>query len=328
MSEKLTFSASVKKELLNHYAKKRNSLLSEIAVYIAVFARINLTKNGAVIYLETENEFVAKRYAFLLKKAFKIMPEVGFMRFRSENKREGGSVLYGIVIRNQKEGLMVYEGISSIPLDEFNRPAFPFIDKELIKDSYSKRALLRGAFIASGTISDPNKSYHFEISTGEKAFAELILEIISQFISGAKIINRKNSYVIYVKEADMVSDMLNVMDAHKALMEFENIRILHNIANQINRQTNCDVANSQKVVSAATKQVNDIVYIQKCNKFNSLPETIQELALLRLEHPDAPLKDLGEMLDPPIGKSGVNHRMRKLSEIAEDLRILNKDLIN
>lgn len=321
MSEQITFSASVKQELLSHSAKKRNGLLAELAVYISFFGRIIDTPHGVRIYLETENEYVAKRYSILLKRLFNVVPEVGFMRFRSNDNLEGGSVLYGVVVKNSKDAGIIYYSLHNIETDSFGRLTHPFVHAELIKDTISKRAFIRGAFMSAGTISNPNKSYHFEISTGEKMLAELINKVIGQFNVASKIIKRKNSYVVYIKEADLISDMLNIMDAHSSMMEFENIRILHNIANQINRQTNCDVANSQKTVSAATKQVEDILLIQKHKTFASLPDNLKELALLRLEHRETPLKDLGELLDPPIGKSGVNHRMRKLAQIADDLRL-------
>lgn len=308
---------------MNHSTKKRGSLLSELAVYIAFFGRIINTPHGVRIYLETENEYVAKRYALLLKRCFSVTPEVGFMRFRSNDNLEGGSVLYGVVVKNSKDAGIIYYSLHNIETDGFGRLMAPFVHSDLLNDINSKRAFIRGVFVSSGTISNPNKSYHFEISTGEEEFAELINQVISEFDVTAKIIKRKNSFVVYVKEADLISDMLNIMDAHCSLMEFENIRILHNIANRINRQTNCEVANSQKTVSAATKQVEDILLIQKFNMFSALPDSLIELAALRLEHRETPLKDLGEMLDPPIGKSGVNHRMRKIAQIADDLRLRN-----
>lgn len=322
MSEHITFSAGVKQELMGHSAKKREGLMAELAVYIAYFGRIIDTPHGVRIYLETENEYVAKRYAQLLKRCFNVVPEVGFMRFRSTDNLEGGSVLYGVVVKNSKDAGIIYYSLHNIETDGFGRLKAPFVHESLLKSSNCLRAFIRGAFISAGTISNPNKSYHFEISTTDEGFAGLINKVIGKFDVSGKIIKRKNSYVVYIKEADFISDMLNIMDAHCSMMEFENIRILHNIANQINRQTNCEVANSQKTVSAATKQVEDILLIQKFNKFSALPDTLKELAVLRLEHRETPLKDLGEMLDPPIGKSGVNHRMRKLAQIAEDLRLI------
>lgn len=323
MSEHLTFSASVKHELMGHSAKKREGLLAELAVYIVFFGRIINTPHGVRIYLETENEYVAKRYATLLKRSFGVTPEVGFMRFRSNDNLNGGSVLYGVVVKNSKDAGIIYYSLHNIETDGFGRLLPPFVHMDLLADNISKRAFIRGAFISAGTISNPNKSYHFEISAGNEELAELINRIISEFNIAAKIIKRKNNFVVYIKEAELISDMMKIMDAHCSLMEFENVRILHNIANQINRQTNCDVANSQKTVSAAAKQVEDILFIQKCNKFSVLPDSLAELALLRLEHRETPLKELGEMLDPPIGKSGVNHRMRKIAQIADDLRLRN-----
>ena len=131
---------------------------------------------------------------------------------------------------------------------------------------------------------------------------------------------RKRYYVVYIKEGNQIVDMLNVIEAHLSLMEFENIRILKEMRGNVNRQVNCETANINKTVSAAVKQINDIVYIRDTIGFESLPAGLSEIARVRLEKPEATLKELGEYLEPPVGKSGVNHRLRKLCDLAESLR--------
>ncbi|WP_320977374.1 DNA-binding protein WhiA, partial [Enterocloster asparagiformis] len=125
---------------------------------------------------------------------------------------------------------------------------------------------------------------------------------------------------VYIKEGSQIVDILNVMEAPVALMELENIRIVKEMRNSVNRQVNCETANINKTVSAAVKQMDDIRYIQAVIGLDGLPDNLREMALVRLERPDATLKELGEALNPPVGKSGVNHRLRKLGILADDLR--------
>ena len=140
----------------------------------------------------------------------------------------------------------------------------------------------------------------------------------------AKIVKRKKSYVVYLKEGEQIVDMLNIMEAHVALMDLENVRILKEMRNSVNRQVNCETANINKTVNAAVKQVEDINYIKSVRGLDSLPDNLKEIALLRLKYPQAALKELGTFLDPPVGKSGVNHRLRKICELAEDLKQAKK----
>ena len=172
----------------------------------------------------------------------------------------------------------------------------------------------------SGSISDPEKCYHFEIAFADEAPAKRIQGMMESFRLDAKIVERKGHYVVYLKEGAQIADMLRIMEAPVALMEFENVRILKEMRNSINRQVNCEAANLGKTISAAVKQVEDIRFI--CSKvgLENLPEGLAETAKKRLEYPEATLKELGELMDPPLGKSGVNHRLKKLSELADDLK--------
>jgi DNA-binding protein WhiA len=202
---------------------------------------------------------------------------------------------------------------------KFGGPDGP-ADPRLIKSACCRRAFLRGAFLGAGSISDPKKGYHMEFVCSGKDKAEQLKSVIQGFDIEAKIVVRKKYYVVYLKEGAGIVDLLNVMEAHVALMDLENLRIIKEMRNSINRRVNCETANISKTVNAAARQIEEIEYLRDHYGLKKLPDSLREMAELRLEYPDAPLKELGEYLDPPVGKSGVNHRLRKLSELAEKLR--------
>jgi DNA-binding protein WhiA len=188
----------------------------------------------------------------------------------------------------------------------------------LLQKSCCRRAYLRGAFLAAGSVSDPNKSYHFEIACRDEDQARTLKEIMETFDIPLKEVVRKEHPVVYLKEGSLIVEALNVMEAHVALMDFENSRILKDMRNSLNRRVNCETANIGKTVTAAVKQADDIRAVMGMPEYKSLPYGIKQIADLRLQYPDASLKELGQMCDPPIGKSGVNHRLRKLAMLAEN----------
>ncbi len=197
------------------------------------------------------------------------------------------------------------------------------IKKELEKKSFSKnpaRAFLRDAFLETGSMSNPEKGYHLEFVCEEDAYAAKLIETMRAFEIAAKRVQRKRYTVVYIKESEDIVRLLNVMGAHNCLMNLENLRIIKDMRNSINRRVNCETANISKTVSAANKQIEDIEYIRKHYGFDDLSENLREMAKIRLEYPDATLKELGEYLVPPVGKSGVNHRLRKLSELADSIK--------
>lgn len=185
---------------------------------------------------------------------------------------------------------------------------------------YERRCMIREAFLQSGSISDPEKFYHLEIVFQLRSEAFGMRRLMESFGLEGKIVERKGHFVVYLKEGAQIADMLRIMEAPLALMEFENIRIVKEMRNSINRQVNCEAANLGKTISAAVKQVEDIKFISSKVGFDHLPENLAEAARKRLEYPQATLKELGELMDPPLGKSGINHRLKKLSGMAEDLR--------
>lgn len=214
------------------------------------------------------------------------------------------------------------------PYDEEGKKALKIVDnggncsveRILISKNCCKQAFIRGAFIAGGSVTNPEKSYHFEIVCDTKEKAELLIDLIKDFDIDAKCIERKNAYVVYIKDGSMIVDLLNVMGAHMSLMDMENVRILKDVRNRINRKVNCETANLNKTVSAAVKQIEDIKFIEEVKGLKYLPNGLRIIAEIRLEEPELSLFDLGQKLNPPLGKSGVNHRLRKISEIASELR--------
>ena len=188
------------------------------------------------------------------------------------------------------------------------------------RDPESKRAFLRGAFIASGSFTDPQKSYQFELITQERRQAEELQGLMTDFGILARIKERRGKYVVYLKEGSAIVDILNVIGAHQALMEFENIRILKEMRESVNRQVNCETANIGKTVAAAVRQMEDIRLIQKETGLEELETPLRMLCVARLKYPEAGLSELGNLMDPPLGKSGVNHRFRKLNRMAEEIR--------
>ena len=189
-----------------------------------------------------------------------------------------------------------------------------------LKTPGSMRAYIRGAFLCTGSMSDPGKSYHFEMVCEDEQTAQILKELMAGFFVHAKVILRKQRYIVYLKDSEEIIQILNVMEAHRSLMELENIRIIKDMRNSANRQSNCDSANINKMVRTAARQVDDIRYIEEHFGFEQLPPQLREMAQVRLENPDVSLQELGTYLDPPVGKSGVNHRLRKLGEMAEKLR--------
>ena len=169
-------------------------------------------------------------------------------------------------------------------------------------------------------MSDPAKGYHLEFDCDSEEKARQLQEVMTAFDIDSKVILRKKYYVVYLKEGSGIVDLLNVCGAPISLMNFENLRILKEMRNSVNRRVNCETANITKTVTAASRQVEDIEFLRAHYGFQNLPENLREMAEVRLENPDAPLKELGEYFTPPIGKSGVNHRLRKLSELAQKIR--------
>lgn len=194
------------------------------------------------------------------------------------------------------------------------------IKSNLSEEEQLKRVYVREAFLKGGSVNDPNKDYHLEIACDTRKKVLELNEILNTFSIKSKIIKREKKYILYLKEGEEISKFLAFIGANQAVIRFEEIRVVKETRNDINRKVNCETANINKVVNAAVTQIENIKYIQKRHKFNQLTEPLKEIAQLRLENPESSLEELGKMLEPPISKSGVNHRMKKIEEFAKELK--------
>jgi len=194
------------------------------------------------------------------------------------------------------------------------------MNSQMKQDEQLARLCIREAFIKSGSMNDPNKKYHLEIMFKTKKKAEEMQTLLNNFNINAKIIKREKDYMLYLKDGEEISEFLALIGANSSVIKFEEIRVLKETRNDINRLVNCETANLNKTINAAVKQIEDIKLIKKKHKFSNLPENLQEIAELRITNPDVSLVELGKMLSEPIGKSGVNHRLKKISAIAEELK--------
>jgi DNA-binding protein WhiA len=282
----MSFSGDVKEELVKLENGARHCQIAELAA-ILVYSQSIKTLNGA-------NHIEYSQDAPLAVQRCKILAE---RLFKDDN------------IKNNE-----VKALQTIKYNSGDTQVSPVVIKSLC----CKRAYLRGAFISTGSMSNPEKGYHLEFVCIDETQAKELVDTLLVFDIKAKIVQRKKYQVVYIKESEEIVELLNVIGAHISLMNLENLRILKDMRNSINRRVNCEAANITKTVNAASKQIDDIEYIKTHYGFEKLSPNLREVAILRLEYPEATLKELGEELD--IGKSGVNHRLRKLSELADDLR--------
>ena len=324
----MSFSGTVKEELQRKIDNARHCRIAELAALIAFNGEILLDSQGqTILRVSSENQGVIRKYFTILGKTFKINDEVSIdERIVRKNNR------FTIDVKNQETVVKVLQAVKILTADRQpaavqgitadRQPAAMqgMVNQMVIQKNCCKRAFLRGAFLCAGSISDPKKFYHFEIVCASPEKARQMQELMQSFEIDAKIVKRKKYDVVYVKEGAQIVELLGLMGAGISLMNLENVRILKGMRNTVNRKVNCETANINKTVNAAVKQMEDIEYIQNTVGLEKLPENLEETARLRLEYPQASLKELGALLSVPLGKSGVNHRLRKISSIAEQLR--------
>ena len=313
----MSFSGEVKEELSRQCSDARHCQIAEIAAILSVCGHVSISPEDEFqVNIQTENIPVARKYFTLLKKTFNIEAEI---RIR-KNIYLKKSDVYRVQVNSHEDTVRILQAAKYMSPSLEIAEDLSKMNHLVIQRDCCKRAFLRGIFLAAGSISDPEKSYHLEIvcSTMERALQ--VQAILKDFQLDGRIINRKKNQVVYLKEGSQIVELLGLMEASISLMNLENIRIRKEISNNVNRKVNCETANITKTVSAAVKQIEDIRYIETHMGFSQLSEGLEEMAVLRLKHQDATLKELGEMLTPPVGKSAVNHRLRKLSRIAEELR--------
>lgn len=318
----MTFSSATKNEISKIAVTNKCCQLALLSALIKMNGTLQIQGIDRIgIILSTENASTARMMFSLLKSCFKINTKV-VVRKNRHLKKNNNYTLYIDSAMGSHEILkmtgILKESNSGMRLNHK-------IPHYLIKKTCCRKAYLRGIFLGGGSISDPEKTYHLELVTNNESFAEDIKELMNIYQLGAKVVMRKGSFVVYIKEGENIVNYLNIIGAHCALLKLENIRIYKEMRNNVNRIVNCETANLDKTLNAALRQINNIKYIKNTIGLDKLPEGLAEIAELRLEFRDATLKELGEMMSPPIGKSGVNHRLRKLDRIAENLKDRHKE---
>lgn len=312
----MTFSSRIKDELSRTDISDVLSAKAEVAAFIRTVGYITIKGlNKVELEFSTENAAVARRIFKVLKTAYDINATVSVAKSNRLKKLNN----YIIKIDENLTKLFLIE-TQIVKNNDFNIMNFNYgVPDELLKDDRCKRAYIKGSFMGSGSISNPEKSYHAEFVSNKETQSKILQVLLNEYGISGKTIYRKNNFVTYIKESEQISDLLALMGANNGVLNFENIRAVKETRNQINRVINCETANLDKIVDTSMRQINNIKILKKHKVIDQLPDNLRELAYLRLKHPNASLKELGQMLSPPLGKSGVNHRLRKIEEIAEDL---------
>lgn len=313
----MSFSSSVKDELSRQMPGARHCQIAETAAILSLCGRVKISASDHFwIEIHTENVAVARKYFTLLKKTYNINTDISIRHSSSLNKNRS----YVLSVNDDETARKILMTCRLMKPFGVIEEDFSISDSLIIQRECCKRAFIRGAFLAAGSVSDPVKTYHFEIVCLSEAKAKQLQMIMETFNINARVIKRRKYFVVYVKDSSQVVDLLNIMGAYNALMDMENVRIVKDMRNNVNRKVNCETANINKTVSAAVKQIEDIRFIQMSSAFDELPESLQEMAELRVRYPEATLAELGQLLDTPVGKSGVNHRLKKISLFADELR--------
>ncbi|RAV09059.1 DNA-binding protein WhiA [Paenibacillus contaminans] len=307
----MSFAAQTKKELTlvetDACCEK-----AELSAMIRMNGSVQLTNQKVVLDISTENAAIARRIYSLIKKRFQIHTEL-LVRKKMRLKKNN---VYIVRVPNQVQAILADLSIVSEGF-QFT----PGIEKGIVKNPCCKRAYLRGAFMAGGSVNNPEgSSYHLEIASMYEEHCQALVKLANRFDLNARFIERKKGFIFYIKEGEKIIEFLSLIGAHQALLRFEDVRIMKDMRNSVNRIVNCETANLNKTIGAAVRQIDNIRLLQREVGLENLPDKLREVAEIRLKHPDINLKEVGDLLKGAVSKSGVNHRLRKIDEMAEKLR--------
>ncbi len=309
----MSFSTLTKNELARVLNVNRCCKIAELSALAKLDGSIQISGRQILLKIVNENAAVARKIFILIRELFGVQTEVQAekkIKLRKNN-------VYMVQVPPQPKALEILAALGLLnKRGNFQQG----IKSEFLRRDCCRRSYLRGAFLGGGSVSNPEGTYHLEIITTNENHAGDIATLIRKFGLSAKISRRKNWFVVYLKESEQIVNFLNIIGAHTALLEFENTRIYKDMRNQVNRLVNCETANLNKTVDAAVRQLDNINLVDKYIGLGKLPPALKVVAEARLAYPDVSLRELGDMMDPRLGKSGINHRMRKIEEIAEKLR--------
>ncbi|MBO8159005.1 DNA-binding protein WhiA [Thermosyntropha sp.] len=307
------FSHEVKDELTRVMPDRLCCSKAELAAFFLAGAKITKDNDIMSLQIETENAATARKIFSLIKQIYGFSSSVRMEKRKRFNKERIYIVNTPLIGEEESKALGEFLNI------EGEGRVRGGVRRGLVSRNCCRRSFLRGVFLSRGFVSRPEEQYHLEISLNDSRLAADVQKIVSKLGVELKKTERKNSVVLYIKDSEKIADFLRIIEANKALLYFENVRIIKSMRNDVNRQVNCETANLAKTIDASVRQIELLKKLVKEKGVASLPPHLRELAFLRINYPDLSLKELGEMLNPPLTKSGVAYRMRKLEKMAEDL---------
>ncbi|SIT02611.1 DNA-binding protein WhiA [Alicyclobacillus vulcanalis] len=312
----MSFAAETKKEL-TQIASDPAATRYELMAVFALSASFRLKEGAGALVMETENVATARRVYTSIKQLFGLRPEVVVRRKMRLKKNHVYTLRLSRAQAEQVLEQLEYRGeIAEGPLA---------CAWSLPRRDEARRAFLRGAFLASGSVNAPgSSSYHLEMYAHSHDLADWLMHLMNHYGLNARVTARKKGYIVYIKEVEKIVEFLSVIGAVRALLQFEDRRIVKGMRNQVNRLVNCETANMNKTISAAVRQLEHIRLIEHTLGLESLPEHLREAAMLRLQYPESNLQELSAAIGGRVSKSGLNHRFRKLEEIAQALRDRSK----
>lgn len=307
----MSFAAEVKKELTTLEVHREHAK-AELAALIRMNGSLSINNQQFVLNVQTENAAIARRIYSLLKDHYDVRSE---LLVRRKMKLKKNNVY---IVRLKQDTKRVLLDLDIMDGMMFNS----HVSDEIMGNTQKIRSYLRGAFMASGSINNPETSrYHLEIYSIYEEHNQDICDMLNAYGLNARALERRNGSIAYLKGAEKIADFLTLIGATNSMLKFEDVRIVRDMRNSVNRLVNCETANMNKTIDAASKQIDNIEFIQNRVGLQALPDKLQEIAALRLEHPEVSLKELGEMIPSgAISKSGINHRIRKINEFADRLR--------
>lgn len=312
----MSFSSEAKKDLARHDCDNISEKRAELSAIVSTSSSINIAGYKKInLKIITELNSVARKIYKILKDDYNINTSI----IVNKNQMLKRTNSYVLEIDNDMGAISLMIKLNILKDENSFMPLREISDSVVCGDA-EKRAYLRGAFLGCGSVSNPEKNYHLEFVVNNSTYANSLMNLINSLGFTSKVVERKNNFIVYIKESEQISDLLGYIGASSAMFSLQNIKIIKEMRNNVNRLVNCETANLSKTVDAAVRQIEDINIIQKNIGINKLPQNLQQLIKLRLEFEDVSLKELGEMLKPPIGKSGVNHRFKKIEKIADKYR--------
>lgn len=308
----MSFASEIKKELTGMEIDTC-CMSAELAALVRMNGAISVSKHKYILDIQTENAAIARRIYTLIKALYTLPVEL-LVRKKMKLKKNN------VYIVRMKKG--VDELLAELDILHEGFTFVRSISKKYFKKTCCKKSYLRGAFLAGGSINNPEtSSYHLEIFNAYKEHNTALCELLNDFDLRARELERKSGHIVYMKEAEKITEFLSVIGAHNALFKFEDVRIVRDMRNSVNRLVNCETANLNKTIGAAFRQIESIQLIDKEVGLDALPEKLREIAILRVRHQEVSLKELGELVpNGKISKSGVNHRLKKIDEFAEKIR--------